>query len=628
MGGTPGDLISDDMVEAGDTFFVKIMAREHHPYATGLGGVSLDIAWDPDALEEIDEDVRDTITPNLPVLRKGTLDNENGRIIDLGGSAFVSAGRPIGDGMAEQFALLHFRALEPAEDSSITMRQGMSRITTTPVSSLSSEHLDFETQTITVVAPSEPFSVEEVQPVETAQVDPTPIQSTPTEQPTPIAATALAALVEDQGPILRLKLNLYEDVSGTPGQTITGNSVEIGESFFAQITAEDLRDLPMGIGGLSIDVAWNPEIFQEIDLPFEPAEVVTDNLPLYQSGSLDQDAGRIDDLGGVSLRSMGQGQPIGTDGPEQFALLHFNAVGTTDSSFISLEIGASGVGVVEGSVDSPDDVVIQSPSISVVQTVAPPQIEVTAISGPDPGTIQFVTQLEEAVSPLVRPALPDTAQFVDVTNTGPSPLTIDKLQVNAPDVKVTPTSGLVLQAGETERLQLTYAPTTPNSQNMATQSFNRKNGLVILSDAENSPKVEIALIGNSTFDADITYDGTVNIADVVSFDDHCGVRSGDADYHPSFDPNGDGSVDLGDFGPLNVHYRQTRPAVTTPVLAQASDQVLSGMGHDDEPSVLASEDTDALAAAVAVAFADDSSDGDEDSDNVPGPTLPNMMLWQ
>ena len=637
VGGTPGDLIADDTVEAGDTFFAEIMATEHNPYGAGLGGVALDIAWDPDVLEEIDEDVRDTITPNLPVIRTGTLDNENGRIIDLGGSAFVSAGagRPIGDGVPEQFAMLHFQAVDSTGSTSITMCQGMSQIATVPVSSLSSKNLDFETQTVTVVSPSYPSLVEEVLAAEPASVASASSQSASVEQPAPIAEPALASSTSDQGPVLGLQLNLLEDAGGIPGQPITDSSIELGTSFFAQITAEDLRGLPMGIGGLSVDVSWDPEILQEIDQPFEPAEIVTDDLPLYQAGSLDQDAGRIDDLGGVSLRSMGQGQAIGTDGPEQFALLHFQAIGTADSSSLSLEIGGSGVGIVEGSFGGSDDAVIQSPSISVVQTVAPPRIEVTATSGPDLGTVQFSTDLKGTVSPLVRPAFPDTTQFVEVTNTGASALAINTLQVNVPDVQVAaPASGLVLEAGETERLQLTYAPTTPNSGNMTTQSFRNRGGLVILSNAENSPRIEITLIGNSTFDADINYDGTVNIADVVSFDDHCGVRSGDADYHPSIDPNGDGGVDLGDFGPLNVYYRQTRPAVDSPVLSksvfsvQATDEVLSGMGQDDARDVLDSADTDELAAVVAAAFADDGNDSDERSGGVQGPMLPEMMYWQ
>jgi hypothetical protein len=150
--GTRGELIADDAVEAGDAFFVSIMARELDPARAGLGGVSLDISWDPDAFQEIDTDIRATITPNLPVIRTGALDNTNGRITDLGGSALVSigTGRPIGNLKPEQFALLHFHALESAGETSITMRQGQSSIATVPVSSLSAKDLEFEVQSVTV----------------------------------------------------------------------------------------------------------------------------------------------------------------------------------------------------------------------------------------------------------------------------------------------------------------------------------------------------------------------------------------------------------------------------------------------------------------------------------------------
>lgn len=633
VGGARGELITDDTVEAGDSFFVEITAREYDPDASGLGGVSLDIAWDPDVLQVIDEDVRDTVSSNLPVIRTGTLDNEAGEITDLGGSALLSsgAGRPIGNLVTEQFALLHFQATAAAEDSSITMNQGVSRITTVPVASLSSKDLDFETQTITVLASSQSASEEAPLPAE-----PLPAaESNTSPKSPPLVESAVAATADDEGPVLGLQSNLYEDAGGVPGQLIGSGTIEVGKSFYVQITAEDLRETSQGIGGLSVDVSWDPEVFEEIDVPFDPTAIVTSELPLYQSGSLDQDAGRIDDLGGVALRSMGEGQPIGSDGAEQFALLHFSAIAAADLASISLGLGSSGVGVVEGNVDDPADVMIQSAKISVVENVGPPQIAVTSTSGPELESIQFVTELEGAVSPLVRPALPDTSQFVDVTNTGESPLTIEEVQVNAPDVQVTvPPAGLVLQAGETERLQLTYAPTTPSPKKMTAQSFHVEDGLVILSDAENLPKVEIGMTGHSTFDADITYDGSVNIADLVGFDDHCGVRSGDPDYHPSIDPNGDGSVDLGDFGALNVYYQQTRPAVDAPVMLQsvsfsrATDLVLSGMVQEDTPAVLSSEETDELAAAVAAVLSYGNGDRGNTADNVQGPALPDLMLWE
>ena len=385
VGGAPGELIADNTIEPGDTFFVEITAREYNPYASGLGGIALDIAWDPNSLEEIDNALPETITENLPLYNGGDLDNEAGTITNLRGACFPAfdVGRSIGNLMFEQFAVLHFRALESAEDSSITMEQGAANITTVPASNLSPAHIDFETQTIHIVSQSLLSSAEQVLPDDSELITPTPViptsfgpdqvtQSDDNLKSSSVPQPVLAAATTDEGPLVRLALNVYEDSGGTPGKAITGGEVEIGESFYVQIAAEDLRDAPLGIGGLSVDVSWDPDVFREIDLPFEPASLVTEDLPLYQSGTLDQDAGQIDDLGGVSLRSMAKGQPIGAGGSEQFALLHFTAVGVADSSIISLAIGSSGVGVVEGTVDSPDDVLIQSTSISVVKLVAPP----------------------------------------------------------------------------------------------------------------------------------------------------------------------------------------------------------------------------------------------------------------
>jgi len=153
-GGVPGDA-TGDTVEVGDAFFVEIMAREYDPARAGLRGVSLDIAWDPDVLKEIDAPFgpRQVITPNLPAIWGGQLDNAKGTITNLTGSASVSGhfGRPIGNLWPERFALLHFLALQEGDGSPFSMSQGASGIATVPVSSLGKASLYFEPQTITVV---------------------------------------------------------------------------------------------------------------------------------------------------------------------------------------------------------------------------------------------------------------------------------------------------------------------------------------------------------------------------------------------------------------------------------------------------------------------------------------------
>ena len=159
-GGVPGDLIADDTVEVGEAFFVEIMARELHPLAAGLRAVALDITWDPDVLEEIDSpfDPRQVVTRNLPAVTSGRLDNDAGVIHNLSAYSVSKYGRPIGNLRPERFALLHFLAQQPAEDSLLSMDQGRSGIVPIPVASLKGAGLYFEPQTITVDAADRVFS--------------------------------------------------------------------------------------------------------------------------------------------------------------------------------------------------------------------------------------------------------------------------------------------------------------------------------------------------------------------------------------------------------------------------------------------------------------------------------------
>ncbi len=439
----------------------------------------------------------------------------------------------------------------------------------------------------------------------------------------------------DEAAVLGLEVNLFEDAGGVPGNLITNDTVEIGESFFVEIAAEDLREVPEGIGGLSINATWAPEVLQEIDQPFDPTELVTAAFPLYRSGSLDNSAGRIEDLGGSSFRSSDDGEPIGIDGPERFSLLHFRAIGLAVESPFSVEIGASGVGIVQGSLREASDLAIEAQVVSVIENLQPPQIQLTATSGPDLSTVQFTTVsgnggADEFMTSLVRPAFPDAKQFVEVTNTGPSPLTIQEIRVNAPDVSVDVplTASLVLQPGQVKRIHLQYAPSIPNSRDTSTQSFDVSNGLVILSNAENAPRLTVALLGESTYNADVTYDGIVNLADVVTFDDHYGLHGGDLSYDPSVDPNGDGSVDMGDFGPLNVHYRLSRPKPAPALLpvAAAADAVFgASQAEDSVASTMADEMADVIADVADGWLTNAENDGD-DRNNAPVGTL-DLLAW-
>ena len=166
-----------------------------------------------------------------------------------------------------------------------------------------------------------------------------------------------------------LAVNLYADDGGVPGALIADARIEVGDTFFVEITAEDLRDEPLGLAGLGLRVEWDPQILEEIDAPFDPASpdssLVTAQFPLFRSGWLYNEAGCIDSLHGLAFASLGAGHVIGDDGPERFALLRFRADQPAYNSAITLL--PSGVGFVPLRDYTSRDLLIESQVIQVLQ---------------------------------------------------------------------------------------------------------------------------------------------------------------------------------------------------------------------------------------------------------------------
>ena len=529
VNGQPGSAIEQVVVD--ESFFVEITAQEFDPHAKGLAAVALDIEWDPNALQSLDApfDPGQIITPNLSLFQLGELNQVDGLISNLSGVS-PSTVNNIGDGSAERFALLRFRAMQPG-DSLLTMDQGWSRITTSLVASLHGPHLRFEAQSITVTATGSENNVTMI----------------------PVGYSEAVGL----------QVILRKDAGGVPGASFDSNTLEVNDQFFVELAAQDLRSLQEGIVGLSVDVNWDTAVFEpldEFDASDPNSDLITASFPLFRGGTLDRAAGSISDLRGSSFRSSDQGAPIGITGPERFSLMPFRAMAPTDQTTFTVSVGQNGFGLVNGDASGDARVNVESPTIVVREAAEPPQIAVTAVSGSNTGTIQFSTELTSGNSDFVRPALPDDRQFVDLTNTGPVPLTIQEIQINAPDVAVDfpllsqLDDDLVLGPNQTQRIRLTFAPTVPNPEDPSAQSFNMSNGMVIFSNAENHARLEIALAGQSTYDADITYDGHVNISDLARLDDHFGEQNGDGHYSAVNDLNGDGTIDLGDFALLNVQF--------------------------------------------------------------------------
>ena len=153
-------------------------------------------------------------------------------------------------------------------------------------------------------------------------------------------------------------------------------------------------------------------------------------------------------------------------------------------------------------------------------------------------------------SDLVRPNFADTFQFINITNLGDERLTISSIDINpnATGVSTIPEGDLLLNPGETERVNLTYAPLA------AGEIFDLNDGLVINSNASNDADFDVQLAGQSTFNSDISYDGIVNLSELGLLNVNFGFMKGDTGYDPTADINADGMINLGDLGALNSEF--------------------------------------------------------------------------
>lgn len=226
-GGGPGALIADDTVQVGEAFYVEIVGQDVRPEATGFGAISLDIGWNPEVLKVIDApfDADSVITPKLPAFRNGILDNSAGTIDNL--CAAVSwSGEVVGRDAPEQFALLHFQALEPMADAPFRMRQGASGIGFYPPTWTSWRDFEFELQPITVVdasAASAPPLV--VSPVANGD-EPSG------DSPSTVGGPAVSPPIDDLGDV---QVSFHQGPSGGPVTPVSVDAVSVDERFYAEI---------------------------------------------------------------------------------------------------------------------------------------------------------------------------------------------------------------------------------------------------------------------------------------------------------------------------------------------------------------------------------------------------------
>ena len=159
-------------------------------------------------------------------------------------------------------------------------------------------------------------------------------------------------------PNLAVEFNLIEDIAGTPGGFLNQNNpLNIGDRFFVQVLMRDIHSNPIGLTGSAINLNFEANKIQNIDIPFNPVDdnspLVTSNFTLFRGGTLNNINGTITDLGGASFPDAGLGSLLGLNQPEQFSLMHFQVIGKGSSNLI-LNVDLSQTNFADGTLAAND----------------------------------------------------------------------------------------------------------------------------------------------------------------------------------------------------------------------------------------------------------------------------------
>jgi len=212
----------------------------------------------------------------------------------------------------------------------------------------------------------------------------------------------------------------------------------------------------------------------------------------------------------------------------------------------------------------------------------PDNIVLTDSSGGEGGHIIFKTPLSKyrqntPDSHLVRPLAdvskandpafsPSDIEFIEVRNAGTKPVTvITATAVNAQFVSVRPSASpaqpVIIEPGKRQLFEIWFWPL---HFNFAHYDFAPEAGPI----GPNTPQVvivtadaamlQVAIEGHSTFDADINYDGKVNLGDLGVLRANYLKTTTSPDWDPTADINQDGTINLGDYGLLRAQFGDER----------------------------------------------------------------------
>ncbi|MFM7575620.1 MAG: dockerin type I domain-containing protein, partial [Microcystaceae cyanobacterium] len=154
-------------------------------------------------------------------------------------------------------------------------------------------------------------------------------------------------------------------------------------------------------------------------------------------------------------------------------------------------------------------------------------------------TTKFPLRKNYAESDFVRPNFADTTKYFDITNTGTGILQVSDIVSNVAGVTTNFVDDLLINPGESQRIQLTYDPSA------ARENFSVADGLILFTNDLNLPQYAIALNGKSTFNSDINYDGQVGAGDLGALN-NASKNFKNGIYDPTADIDGNGLINSAD----------------------------------------------------------------------------------
>ena len=218
--------------------------------------------------------------------------------------------------------------------------------------------------------------------------------------------------------VAAFSIELREDLGGVPGEVLAADEVEVGDCFFVEILAQEFHPLYNGLHGVALNIAWDASVLEEIDAGFDLNQLITENLPLFRGGTLDNAAGTIDNLSGSAFHASGIGRAIGNGTAERFALLHFRAESAAAAASIRLSEGASSIVTQPAATFASSQLSFEQQAIAIVAGTSPATTELVEsqpedVPLPEPLTGEpRQTSVEEPANELPPEETTDAGEFI------------------------------------------------------------------------------------------------------------------------------------------------------------------------------------------------------------------------